>query len=345
MIKVRPRGEKVRTFIIEKVEAHSTNIATVTSAEFGLSRQAVNKHLRNLVNEGALVEAGSTRNKTFKLCANKVWDKWYLPTGLEEDLVWNDDINPQLQLPENATRIWNYCFTEILNNAIDHSEAQSISIEINKNATLTEIIIYDNGVGIFKKIMDALSLPDQEYALLELAKGKFTTDPKRHSGQGIFFSSRMVDSFYIFSRGTLFSHEIKRDSDWLTRNESKSKSGTLVSMSLKNHTARTMKKVFDSFSTTEDDGFTKTIVPVRLSLYGDEQLVSRSQAKRLLARVDNFKTVVLDFEGVSTIGHSYADEIYRVFANANPAIQLLAINANDEVEATIDQARRAAQIT
>jgi anti-anti-sigma regulatory factor len=151
----------------------------------------------------------------------------------------------------------------------------------------------------------------------------------------------MVDNFYIFSRGTFFSHGIKREHDWLTYDESKSKSGTLVGMTLKNHTARTTKKVFDEFSTPEDDGFTKTIVPVRLSLYGDEQLVSRSQAKRLLARVEKFKTVVLDFEGVSTIGHSYADEIFRVFANANPAIQLLAINTNDEVKATINQARRA----
>jgi anti-sigma regulatory factor (Ser/Thr protein kinase)/anti-anti-sigma regulatory factor len=341
MSHVRPRGEKVRTFIIENVEAHPTDIAKVTATQFGLSRQAVNKHLRNLINEGALIETGSTRNKTFKLCADQVWSTWYHPTGLEEDVVWTNDVNPRLQLPENATRIWNYCVTEILNNAIDHSDADSISIEIKKSATTTEILIYDSGVGIFKKIMDALGLPDQEYALLELAKGGFTTDPSRHSGQGIFFSSRMVDNFYIFSRGTFFSHDIKREHDWLTHDESKSKSGTLVGMTLKNHTARTTKKVFDEFSTPEDDGFTKTIVPVRLSLYGDEQLVSRSQAKRLLARVEKFKTVVLDFEGVSTIGHSYADEIFRVFANANPAIQLLAINTNDEVKATINQARRA----
>jgi anti-sigma regulatory factor (Ser/Thr protein kinase) len=342
MSHVRPRGEKVRTFIIENVEAHRTDIAKVTAAEFGLSRQAVNKHLRNLVNEGALIEAGSTRNKTFKLCADQVWSKWYHPPGLEEDVVWTNDVNPKLQLPENATRIWNYCVTEILNNAIDHSEAESISIEIKKTPTSTEILIYDSGIGIFRKIMDALGLPDQEYALLELAKGGFTTDPSRHSGQGIFFSSRMVDSFYIYSRGTLFSHDIKREQDWLTHDQSKSTSGTLVGMTLKNHTARTTKKVFDEFSTTEADGFTKTIVPVRLSLYGDEQLVSRSQAKRLLARVEKFKTVVLDFEGISTIGHSYADEIFRVFANANPAIRLLAINTNDEVKATINARRVAA---
>ncbi len=342
MTRVRPRGERVRTFILENVEAHHADIAKVTAAKFDLSRQAVNKHLRNLVAEGALVETGSTRNKTFNLCAVQDWSKWYQPEGLEEDVVWTNDVNPQLQLPENATRIWNYCVTEILNNAIDHSEATSISIDIKKNATATEITIYDTGVGIFKKIMDALGLPDQEYALLELAKGKFTTDPSRHSGQGIFFSSRMVDNFYIFSRGTFFSHDPKREhEDWLTHGESKTQSGTLVSMTLANHTARTTKKVFDEFSTAEDDGFTKTIVPVRMSLYGDEQLVSRSQARRLLVRVDKFKTVVLDFEGVSTIGHSYADEIFRVFANANPAIKLLAINANSEVEATINQARRA----
>lgn len=273
MTHVRPRGEKVRTFIIENVESHPSDIAKVTATEFELTRQAVNKHLRNLVSEGALIETGSTRNKTFRLCADQVWNKWYHPSGLEEDVVWTNDVNPKLQLPENAMRIWNYCVTEILSNAIDHSDAASISIEIKKSATTTEITIYDSGVGIFKKIMDALGLPDQEY---------------------------------------------------------------------KNHTARTTKKVFDDFSTAEQDGFTKTIVPVRLSLYGDEQLVSRSQAKRLLARVDKFKTVVLDFEGVSTIGHSYADEIFRVFANANPAIQLLSINANDEVQANISQARRAA---
>jgi anti-sigma regulatory factor (Ser/Thr protein kinase) len=247
------------------------------------------------------------------------------------------------EVPENATRIWNYCFTEMLNNAIDHSEGDRISIDIKKTATTTEIVIYDSGIGIFKKIMDALGLPDQEYALLELAKGKFTTDPTRHSGQGIFFTSRMIDQFYIYSRGTLFSHDIKNEKDWLTHHAShQSKSGTLVSMTLKNHTARTTKKVFDEFSTADDDGFTKTVVPVRLSQYGDEQLVSRSQAKRLLTRVEKFKTVVLDFEGVSTIGHSYADEIFRVFANANPTIELIAINTNDEVTAVVNQARRSA---
>jgi anti-sigma regulatory factor (Ser/Thr protein kinase) len=342
MSQVRPRGEALRNFILENVESHPSDIAKIAAEKFGVSRQAVNKHLRNLVNEKALIDTGSTRTKSYKLCPELEWSEWYRPAGLEEDVVWANDVKPRLQLPENATRIWNYCVTEILNNAIDHSDADRISVSVKKTATTTEITIYDTGIGIFKKIMDALGLPDQEYALLELAKGKFTTDPTRHSGQGIFFSSRMADQFYIYSRGTLFSHDVKREKDWLTHRETTSKSGTLVSMTLKNHIARTTKKVFDEFSSAEEDGFTKTIVPVRLSQFGDEQLISRSQAKRLLTRVEKFKTVVLDFEGVSAIGHSYADEIYRVFANANPGIELLAINMNDEVRAMVNQARRAA---
>jgi hypothetical protein len=134
----------------------------------------------------------------------------------------------------------------------NHSEADRVSVSVKKTATTTATKIYDTGIGIFKKIMDALGLPDQEYALLELAKGKFTTDPTRHSGQGAFFwlpNGRPI--LYLLARNPVFS-----------------KSGTLVSMTLENHTVRTTKKVFDAFSSTDEDGFTKTIVPVRLSQFG-----------------------------------------------------------------------------
>ena len=76
-------------------------------------------------------------------------------------------------------------------------------------------------------------------------------------------------------------------------------------------------------------------MPVRLSQYGDEMPVSRSQAKRLLARVDSFKTVILDFEGVKSIGQAFADEVFRVFALNNRNIQLLHVNANKDVEQMI----------
>jgi uncharacterized protein (DUF1330 family) len=72
--------------------------------------------------------------------------------------------------------------------------------------------------------------------------------------------------------------------------------------------------------------------------YGDEVLVSRSQAKRLLARVDRFKIVILDFEGVNSIGQAFADEIFRVFRLKNRDTEIHHINANRDVEDMIVRA-------
>ena len=110
-------------------------------------------------------------------------------------------------------------------------------------------------------------------------------------------------------------------------------------MELKNDTKRTAKEIFDQFTTGEDYGFTKTVVPVRMVQLGEDGLVSRSQAKRLLARVEKFKTVLFDFCEVDTIGPAFADEIFRVFALRHPEIELVPINTNSEIDKMILKAR------
>jgi anti-sigma regulatory factor (Ser/Thr protein kinase) len=339
LVKVRTRGEKIRNYILEHVEHHPADIAKHSAEHFTISRQAVNKHLGHLVEERALIQEGHTRNKIYKLCPQVEWEKFYeLTPSLEEDVVWRQDIAPLLgQLPENVVDIWRYGFTEMFNNAIDHSGAERIRVEVTKTAASTEIFIYDNGVGIFKKIQQALNLLDERHAVLELSKGKLTTDPERHTGEGIFFASRMFDSFRILSADTFFSHQHGDDEDWVMQNQRTAR-GTSVFMRLNNHTSRTTHKIFSEFQSGEDIGFTKTVVPVRLAQYGDDKLVSRSQAKRLLDRVDRFKTVLLDFTGVTSIGQAFADEIFRVFRKGHPAMILHAIHTTPEVQAVIDRA-------
>jgi len=328
---------------LQNVETYPSDIAKRAAIEFGITRQAVNKHLSHLVKEKALVEEGNTRNRTYKLCPLAEVEKIYpLSPDLQEDVVWRNDVLQILAgLPENVIDIWSYCFTEMFNNAIDHSGATYISVTVKRTATSTAVTIYDNGVGIFKKIQDALGLLDERHAVFELSKGKLTTDPARHTGEGIFFTSRMVDAFQILSSETFFSHNFGKSEDWILQDEKPAR-GTLVVMRLNNHTSRTLKKVFSEFSSDEDIGFTKTVVPVRLAQYGDDKLVSRSQAKRLLDRVDRFKTVLLDFAEVTTIGQSFADEIFRVFQNSHPLIELIPINANTDVQDVIVRAQSAA---
>lgn len=339
MTGVRTRGEDVRKYILTHIEKHPANISKITAEHFGITRQAVNKHLQKLTTEKALAEKGNTRNRSYTIVPLSSWIQTYrIAPGIAEDLVWRNDISPTLNhLPDNVLNIWHYGFTEMFNNAIDHSGGVSIIVKITKTAADTQILIRDDGIGIFKKIQAELGLLDERHAVFELAKGKLTTDPQNHSGEGIFFSSRMFDSFTILSGGVWFNHKFGTPEDWIL--DQQDASGTTVFMKLHNHTARKTKKIFNQYSSGDEYGFTKTVVPVRLAQYGAEALISRSQAKRLLARIELFKKVLFDFKEVQEIGQAFADEIFRVFANQHPEIELQPINYNVEIKQMIQRAR------
>ncbi len=339
MVGIRKRGENIRQFILDNVEHNPKDIVALTSRAYGISRQAVNKHIKRLVEQNSLLERGATRNKHYILHPLVKWEHIYTLGGsLAEDMVWRTDISEFISdLPDNVIDIWHYGFTEILNNAIDHSSGTQVDIQVTKTATTTEIVIYDNGEGIFKKIQRELDLSDERHSVLELAKGKLTTDPDNHTGEGIFFSSRMFDDFAILSGSVYFSHKHDQVEDWIQERQ-RFQSGTGVFMELSNNTARTLKRVFDSYTSGDEYGFTKTVVPVRLTQYGDDKLISRSQAKRLLVRVERFKTVIFDFDEVETIGQAFADEIFRVFKFQHSEMELIYLNANEQVTQMITRA-------
>jgi anti-sigma regulatory factor (Ser/Thr protein kinase)/biotin operon repressor len=339
MNRVRARGEDIRRFILEQVEQHPSDIAKAAAEKFGISRQAVNKHLQRLAAEKALNVIGKTKSRLYSLTQTEDWIKVYSITKeLAEDVVWRNDILGVIgKMPDNVQGIWHYGFTEMFNNAIDHSEGTSILVSIKRTAATTQMLILDNGVGIFKKIQSKMGLLDERHAVLELSKGKLTTDPANHSGEGIFFTSRMFDHFCIMSGEVFFSHTYGEKEDWILQNDFDAK--TAVRMTLNNHTARITAKVFDQYTSGEEFGFNKTVVPVKLAQYGNDQLISRSQAKRLLARVELFKVVVFDFAGVEAIGQAFADEIFRVFANRHPEIELTVIKANSAVKRMVDRAK------
>ena len=91
----------------------------------------------------------------------------------------------------------------------------------------------------------------------------------------------------------------------------------------------------------DDYSFSKTSIPVKLAAFGDENLLSRSQAKRLVARADRFKNVELDFSDVEEIGQAFADEVFRVFAKAHPHVALNAVNASAYVAGMIKRVKAA----
>ena len=192
---------EIRDFVIVNVEKHPKDIASVAAKEFGVTRQAINKHIRSLIAQGILSEEGSTRAKIYKLFRHELLNKTYkIGSALAEDQVYSLDVVPKLKdtgIGQNLSERCHYCFTEIFNNAIEHSEGTIITLNIDFDERNIYIIIDDNGVGIFKKIMKKFDLEDERVAIFELSKGKLTTEPAKHTGEGIFFSSRISDSVQI----------------------------------------------------------------------------------------------------------------------------------------------------
>jgi hypothetical protein len=187
-----------------------------------------------------------------------------------------------------------------------------------------------------------LALPDERTAVIELAKGKLTTDPERHTGEGIFFTSRAFDEFSISSRGILFSRKEGRPKDWLS-DLTAEEAGTTVWMDQSDDSVRALRQIFEKYASEEDDfQFSKTVVALRLIRHEGENLVSRSQAKRLVTRFEHFREIVLDFTGIVSVGQAFADEAFRVFAVAHPGTALLPINMNEDVTRMVARAQVAA---
>ncbi len=345
MAKARKKTEEIQNFILENVEENPQNIASLTAEEFNISRQAIFRYTQKLENNKMLVSEGNTRNKRYGLAILEDLS-WELPLdGLEEDKVWRKNLRPHLaDLPKNVLSIFDYGVTEMINNAIDHSEGDLLTLSLQRTATWATVRIEDNGVGIFKKIQRDLDLDDARHAVLELSKGKLTTDPTRHTGEGIFFTSRMFDRFSIRSGSLHLAHLGRSDSiegrDWLLEKQD-IQQGTQFILKVRLSSTRKMKDIFDYYAAPDEYGFDKTQIPVFLARYGDENLISRSQAKRLLARFEKFKEIILDFKDVDMIGQAFADEIFRVFQNMHPTIKFYPVNTNEQIDRMIQRAQNA----
>jgi hypothetical protein len=337
------RSGEIRRYILGKIEKNPKGLTASVVKKFKISRQAATRYLKQMVEEGQLIPQGSTKDRLYFMGKTKEITKTYdLTAALEESNIWTNDFKPLCDgIKPNVVGICAYGFTEMVNNVLDHSGGKVLTIAFKRTLKEISMSVQDDGVGIFRKIKETYHLLDERQAILELSKGKITTDPIKHTGEGIFFTSRMFDYFLISSHDLDFSHQDLAKYDFLLHSKSDME-GTLVYMEIKINSRRNTKNVFDEFSGPDKNySFDKTVVPVRLAQYEGEELLSRSQAKRLMLRVENFKTVALDFEGVQTVGPAFADEIFRVYKNEHPKVELVTLHTSGEVLKMINRAKAA----
>lgn len=311
-----------------------------------VSRQFISRTLNVLVQQGALAREGSGR-----------WTKYVLATKthLLTKRVGRNFPNRDLQdkeyevlheltqkapflneLDENVRSIFDYGFTEMLNNAIEHSRSERIHVEVEERDATFQFKVRDYGVGVFNNVMEKKSLPSEFAAIQDLLKGKTTTAPQAHSGEGIFFTSKAADVFVLESHG----YRLRVDNqieDVFVEEVPKKLKGTDVSFEIGAHSTRHLSDVFKRYQTDPQRGsFDKTEFYVKLFTLGTVY-VSRSQARRLLTGLEKFKLVTLDFDRVPTIGQAFADEIFRVFPSRFPDTKIVPTNTNKAVQFMLDR--------
>lgn len=336
------KREMIKHYILEQIDSGNNDFVKKAVEAYEITSTSVYRYIKEMVNTGLIVKKGHSYSL---ISEDKIL--LYDTDSIKDEMdILKKDLEPiYADCPDNIVRIWRYCLSEMINNVLDHSESNRFTIICQKTYMSTMFLIADDGVGIFKKIKEFYHMSSLDDAISELFKGKLTTDKVNHSGEGIFFSSNAVDFFAAISDGKVFSRNRYEDVNIDTlkselsgnRNVSGIMSkGTIIVMKLSNHSSKTMKEVFDRFSDIEN-GFYKTILPIK-NIF-DDYPVSRSQAKRLVRRCENFREVVLDFSEVDDLGQGFAHELFVVFGKVHPNIKLVPMNANEQVVKMIAHVR------
>ncbi len=302
----------------------------------GVSRQAAHRRLRALAEDGKLVVHGAGRSSRWQLAGAERTFR-FTTKGLSEDRAWQTVVAalPALSaLRDDARRIAAYAFTELLNNVIDHSRSRTVDIRAEVTARGVSFEIVDRGAGAFETVRAKFELASALEAIGEISKGKTTTMPERHSGEGIFFTSKAVRRFELHASGLAWIVDNDRSDSTIT--PSATKRGTRVVFQVAKAPLRTLRSVFDEY--TRDDEFARTRTIVRLFGMGTE-FVSRSEARRMLSGLDRFREVVFDFARVDAIGQGFADEVFRVWTTEHPRVSVTVEHASEEVMFMIRRAQ------
>ena len=339
----------INRLVLKRARENGSTSVTEIARETGFSRAYIHRYCQALRRGGELVLIGKANRARYFLPEAKNLARFKQSIqeirkilknrGLEEDVVLRQiksESGVWHGLRSNVARIVEYAFTEMLNNAIDHSGSASIRVRFKRSEGAVRFTVTDRGIGIFRNIMKQRRLASELEALQDLIKGKQTTDPANHSGEGIFFTSRVADKLVIkgSSKKLTFDNIV---SDVFVEEIPRIK-GTEVQFMLQERSRRHLQNVFDQYAGDAFE-FSKTVVTVEL-FRAKGTLVSRSEARRIVSGLEQFKTVVFDFAKVRAIGQAFADEVFRVWQSLHPSITIEARNANESIRFMIQHSKK-----
>lgn len=313
---------------------------------FNISRQYAHRITHGLIEEGKLVLAGKTNKARYMMPEEQInkattFSLTFKNKSVSEDDVWNSitrEVGALSGVSRNIRAIAQYAFTEICNNAIEHSQSKKVYATFFCEAGTVRFEVRDFGIGIFRNVMKKRKLSSEIAAMQDVLKGKQTTDSTHHTGEGIFFTSRIADTFSIKSFERKLVVDNKKTKDVFLKEEKKPLIGTRVIFIVSTLAKKSLEMLFRQYADASTYEFSKTDVKVHLFQEG-VRYISRSQARRIMMGLEKFKSVLLDFSSIEAIGQGFADEIFRVWTSDHSYIKIQIKNANNTVKFMIERAK------
>ena len=314
------------TWITEAALRHPQDLAAHVAERRGIGRAAARAALHKLQAHHWLRQAGTPRRPRYAPGLLRQVVRCYPLQGLQEDQPWVQDFAPNLDLPDAVAQMVHHAFGELLNNAIAHSGGSSVTVSMRQTPMQVQLLVSDDGRGIFNVIGEAFGICDPALAMLELAKGKLSSQPDRHTGRGLFYTAKLADVFDLHANNSAFQQREWQRDLW-QRGRPASPRGTAVYVAICLDTERTLDAVLRRYSLDGAGyGFERTVVPLQLITAPQQGLNSRAQAQRVASRLVQFKRAELDFDGLADVGPAFADELFRVFGTDHREVQLVPLN-------------------
>lgn len=116
-----PEDDLIRTVTLDVTE-HPRDLSRLYCGRYGISRVTANRFIQRLERDGWLSRSGPSTHPVYSPGYRRRQSGMFALAGLDENLLWEQSFSRYVTLSPNVRNILHHGFTEMVNNAIDHSQ-------------------------------------------------------------------------------------------------------------------------------------------------------------------------------------------------------------------------------
>lgn len=198
--------------ILEYLENNTGATGSQLAAMLNVSRQAVNKQLKPLVQSGIVIKEGDTRGTIYRMYRGKRTSsvakrlkKKLKPEEIDSEKLFDEAalfFNFNHLLTDNSRQLSRISFFEIIGNVVRHSGTAVCTVEWLLDPYNLQIRIRDLGRGIFQAIAEKKSFSEENEALTEVMKFGTESLEQLDTSRGIHYATKAADLISFRSHRT-----------------------------------------------------------------------------------------------------------------------------------------------